>query len=127
MDVFCFQFENFKLLLTMNIVARGTIAYCIEKYPAAKVALLTWYNEFLKAEYKSFNELKNVHGNASIVGSNRVIFNIKGNDFRLIISINFKRLAAYTIWFGTHKEYDKINVETIEFNVAILNYKSRKK
>jgi mRNA interferase HigB len=66
-----------------------------------------------------------VYGNASIVAGNRVVFNIKGNDFRLVVSVNFRRLAAYVIWFGTHKEYDKIDVTTVEFNTAILNYKTK--
>ncbi len=47
----------------------------------------------------------------------------KGNEFRLIVSVNFRQLAAYIIWFGTHKEYDKIDTGTIEFDVKILNYK----
>ena len=67
--------------------------------------------------------MKATYGNASIVGNNRVIFNI--NDYRLIVSVNFKQLAAYIIWFGTHKEYDKINVETIEFDTRILKYKAK--
>lgn len=109
----------------MNVIARGTIVYYIEKYPKAETALLTWYHEFLKAQYHNFNELKAVYGNASIVANNRVIFNIKGNDFRLIVSVNFKKLAAYVIWFGTHKEYDKINTETVEFDIRIQNYKPK--
>jgi mRNA interferase HigB len=68
--------------------------------------------------------LKAVYGNASIVANNRVIFNIKGNDFRLVVSVNFKQLAAYVIWFGTHKEYDKIQPETIDFDTRILTYKA---
>lgn len=59
------------------------------------------------------------------MGQNRVIFNIKGNDYRLIVSVNFKQLAAYVIWFGTHKEYDKINAETIEFDTKNLNDKAK--
>ncbi len=107
----------------MNIIVKRTIVYYINKYPQAKTPLLTWYNEFLKQEFNNFNELKTVYGNASIIANYRVIFNIKGNDYRLIVSVNFKQLAAYIIWFGTHKEYDKINVETIEFDKSILNYK----
>lgn len=109
----------------MNIIARGTILYYIEKYPKAKTALLTWYNEFTKAFFQNFNELKAVYGNASIVANTRVIFNIKGNEFRLIVSVNFKQAAAYIIWFGTHQEYDKINATTIEFDIHILNYKTK--
>jgi mRNA interferase HigB len=66
-----------------------------------------------------------VYGNVSIVNTERVVFNIKGNDFRLVVSINFSQTACYVIWFGTHKEYDKINVETVAFDVSILNNKKR--
>jgi mRNA interferase HigB len=109
----------------MNIIAKGTLLYYIDKYPNAKTALLTWYYEFLKMDFANFNELKTVYGNASIVAGNRVIFNIKGNDYRLIASVNFRQTAAYVIWFGTHKEYDKINTATVAFNTAILNYKTK--
>ena len=87
--------------------------------------MLIWYNEFTKLNFKNFNELKSVYGNASIVNNDRVVFNIKGNDFRLVVSINFVQTACYVIWFGTHKEYDKINVETVVFDTTILNYKKQ--
>jgi mRNA interferase HigB len=109
----------------MNIIVKRAILYYIDKYPLAKNPLLTWYNEFLKQEFKNFNELKAVYGNASLVANNRVIFNIKGNDYRLVVMVNFKQAAAYVIWFGTHKQYDNINTETIEFDTNILNYKSK--
>ncbi len=99
--------------------------YYVDKYLQAQTALLTWYNEFLKEEFKNFNQLKTTYGSASIVRKNRVVFNIKGNDYRLVVSVNFKQLAAYIIWFGTHKEYDIINVGTIEFDTSILNYKAK--
>jgi len=99
----------------MNVINRNTINYYAKKYPLAKNQLLTWYNEFSKKGFSNFNELKEVYGNASIVNNQRVVFNIKGNDFRLVVSINFRRLACYTIWFGTHTEYDKIDVETIQY------------
>jgi mRNA interferase HigB len=109
----------------VNIIAKGTVLYYIDKYPKAKTALLTWYYEFTKATFHNFNELKTVYGHASIVANNRVIFNIKGNDFRLIVSVNFRQLAAYIIWFGTHNEYDKINTEKIDFDIDILKYKAQ--
>ena len=108
-----------------NIITRKTLLDYCKKYPGAATALQQWYYELLKAEFKNFNELKAVYGNASIVANNRVIFNIKGNDYRLIVSVNFKQLAAYIIWFGTHKEYDKIDTETIEFDTNILTYKAK--
>ena len=109
----------------MNILAKGTLLYYIAKYPKAKTPLLTWYHEFSKEIFHNFNELKMVYGNASIVANNRVIFNIKGNGFRLIVSVNFRQSAAYIIWFGSHKEYDKIIMETIGFDTGILNFKTK--
>ncbi|GAA4311902.1 type II toxin-antitoxin system HigB family toxin [Compostibacter hankyongensis] len=109
----------------MNIIVKRAILYYIDKYPEARTPLLTWYNEFLKHNFSHFNQLKEVYRNASIVANSRVIFNVKGNDYRLIVSVNFKQQAAYIIWFGTHREYDRINVETIKFNVAILNYREK--
>ena len=110
----------------MNVILKRAILFYIAKYPNAKTALIAWFTEFSKMKFNSFNALKEVYGNASIIANNRVIFNIKGNDFRLVVKINFKQSAAYIIWFGTHKEYDKIDVETIEFNTDILNYKVKK-
>lgn len=107
----------------MKVLVKKTILFYINKYPIAQTQLLIWHNEFSKLEFKNFNEIKKVYGNASIVNNNRVIFNIKGNDFRLVVSINFLQTACYVIWFGTHKEYDKINVETIAFDTAILTDK----
>lgn len=107
----------------MKILVRRTILFYIKKYPTAETQLLIWYNEFSKLEFRNFNELKKVYGNASIVNNNRVVFNIKGNDFRLVVSINFLQSACYIIWFGTHKEYDRINTETVAFDTAILTDK----
>jgi mRNA interferase HigB len=109
----------------MKILVKKTILYYSEKYPIAKTQLLIWYNEFSKFDFHNFNELKRVYGNASIANNDSVVFNIKGNDFRLVVSINFLQTACYVIWFGTHNEYDKINIETVAFNITILNYKKR--
>jgi mRNA interferase HigB len=107
----------------MKILVKKTILYYLKKYSIAETQLLIWYNEFSKQTFNNFNEVKNIYGNASIVSNNRIIFNIKGNDFRLIVSVNFLQEACYIIWFGTHIEYDKINVETIAFDTTILTNK----
>lgn len=99
----------------MNIISKPTLLYYVDKYPVASTSLLVWYRDFLKVSFNNFNELKAVYNNASIVANNRVIFNIKGNTFRLIVSINFRKQDTYLIWFGTHKEYDKIDATTIEY------------
>jgi len=111
----------------VNIIVKRTILYYIDRFPQSSTALLTWYHEFSKQEFKNFNELKSIYPIASLVGQSRVIFNIKGNEYRLIVSVNFRQKAAYIIWFGTHQEYDKINAETISFNLRILTYKVKKK
>jgi mRNA interferase HigB len=107
----------------MKILVKKTILFYTEKYPMAKTQLLIWYHEFSKLDFRNFNEHKQVYGNASIINNERVVFNIKGNDFRLVVAIHFLQTACYVIWFGTHKEYDRINVETVAFDIAILNYK----
>jgi mRNA interferase HigB len=107
----------------VNVIVKRAVTFYCDKYPVAKVALLGWYKEFCDANYKNFNELKQVYGNASLVANSRVIFNIKGNDYRLIVSVNFKQSAAYIIWFGTHSQYDKIDAEAVKFDTKILNYK----
>jgi mRNA interferase HigB len=99
----------------MNVITRRTILYYIDNYPLAANSLKIWYDELSKANFENFNALKNTYGNASIVANNRVIFNIKGNSFRLVVSINFKKQALYIIWFGTHAEYDKIDVASVSF------------
>lgn len=82
-----------------------------------------WETEISKQQFGSFNDLKKVFGNASIVSNGRVVFNIKANDFRLVVSVNFKQQACYIIWFGTHKEYDEIDVTTIAYDTKINHFK----
>ncbi|MDB5090153.1 MAG: addiction module toxin RelE [Mucilaginibacter sp.] len=99
----------------MNIVSKPTIIYYTERYPIATTAILAWHKAFSKASFNNFNELKEVYNNASIINNKRVIFNIKGNSFRLIVAVDFERQSAYVIWFGTHKEYDKIDAATVAY------------
>jgi mRNA interferase HigB len=85
------------------------------RYPQAANALFEWYKEFQQLEISSFNELKSHYGNASIVKDDRVVFNIMGNKFRLVVRIVFEYKAVQVKWFGTHSEYDKIDVSTVIF------------
>jgi mRNA interferase HigB len=98
-----------------NIIARRTINEYAESYPDAKIALQRWYYELEEADFKNFNELKKVYLNASLVSDGRVVFNIGGNKYRLVVRINFQFKGIQIKWFGTHPEYDKINVETVTF------------
>jgi mRNA interferase HigB len=76
---------------------------------------MEWYYEMIRQEFKSFNELKRVYKSASLVGDDRVVFNIAGNKFRLVVRMIFEYKSIQIKWFGTHIEYDKINVKEIQF------------
>ncbi len=84
-----------------------------EKFPDAETPLKVWYGEVRKAEWENFNQLKQQFGNASIVGNDRVVFNIKGNNYRLIAAIDYEKQILWVRFIGTHKAYDKINAKTI--------------
>jgi mRNA interferase HigB len=107
----------------MKILVRKTLLFYVKKYPLAETPLLIWYNELSKLRVTNFNELKLVYGNASLERNSRVVFNIKSNDFRIVVSVNFIQSACFIIWFGTHNEYDKINIETVDFDTSILKKK----
>jgi len=98
-----------------NIIARNTLLEYCKKHPPARNALYEWYNELIKGNFRNFNELKKQYGNASLVGDNRVVFNIMGNKYRLVVKIVFEYRAIQIKWFGTQAEYDKINVSTIKY------------
>ncbi len=98
-----------------NIINRKTLLAYAEKYPNAKNALFEWYYEFLSADFKSFQELKAKHGSISIVGNDRVVINIMGNHYRLVLRMVFVYKTIQIKWFGTYAEYDKIDVSTIKF------------
>ncbi|MBX9782307.1 MAG: type II toxin-antitoxin system HigB family toxin [Chitinophagaceae bacterium] len=97
-----------------NIINRKILLEYCKKYPQAATALKEWYYELLKGNFKSFNELKAVYGNASIVADDRVVFNIMGNKYRLVVRFSFLYKAIQIKWFGTHKEYDAIDVTTVQ-------------
>lgn len=98
-----------------NIITRRTLLEYSKNYPQAKTALFEWYHEMINTEFNNFNELKKVYGNASLVGDDRVVFNILSNKYRLVIRIVFDFKTIQIKWFGTHTEYDKINVSTIQY------------
>lgn len=99
-----------------NIITRKTLLMYCNLFPEAKRALLEWYHELVHAEFQSFQELKEVYGNASVVGDDRVVFNIMGNKYRLVVRIVFRYKAIQIKWFGTHTDYDKIDVKTVQPN-----------
>lgn len=99
----------------MRIIAFRTIREFYEdvQYADSETSLRTWYHDAKISEWKSPNELKLQYKNASIVGEGRVVFNIKGNAYRLVVAIDYEFQVMFIRFIGTHKEYDKINVKTI--------------
>ncbi len=97
----------------MRIVTKGTLRDFWQQHPTAALPLQVWYKETKEANWKNANDVKAQHGNASTVGNNRVVFNIKGNDFRLIVAISYAAGIVYIRFIGTHKEYDRIDATTI--------------
>lgn len=97
-----------------NVIARKTLLNYCKKYPDAASALLEWYHEMIVQRFFNFNDLKKKYGNASLVGDDRVVFNILGNKFRLVVRVVFEFKTIQVKWFGTHKEYDEIDVKQIK-------------
>jgi len=98
-----------------NIITRKTLLDYCKRYPMASLALQEWYHELIQCDFKNFNELKLVYANASLVADDRVVFNIMGNKYRLVVRIVFQFKAIQIKWFGTHAEYDEVNVITTSF------------
>lgn len=101
------------ILKMKRIIAKRTLKQYWEKHADCEQYLKTWYETAKTSNWKSPNDIKKIYSSASILKDNRVVFNIKGNSYRLIIKFNYKRQWAFIRFIGTHAEYDKINAEKI--------------
>jgi mRNA interferase HigB len=105
----------------VRVIARSTLTRFLERLNghkddrAVKAALDSWYREARQAEWKNSSEVKASYAHASIVGADRVVFNIKGNAYRMVVAIDYRRAIVFIKWLGSHKEYDAIDVRTIEY------------
>ena len=99
----------------MRIISVKTIKDFWEnkKYKNSEQSLKSWYHEVKKEKWKSSSDIKEKYKSASILSNNRVIFNIKGNQYRLIVAINYKFKILFIRFIGTHEEYDRIDVTTV--------------
>lgn len=96
-----------------NVIAKSTLRKFGERHPDSAGALKAWYAEAKVAEWKTPAEVKAQFGSASILKDSRVVFNICGNKYRLIVKINYDHEVIRIRFIGTHKEYDAIDAETI--------------
>lgn len=101
----------------MRIIKEKTLKdYCKSaKYRKAAESLKAWVFEVKYSTWNSTADLKSKYRSASILSSKRVVFNIKGNEFRLIVDVEYKMKLVFVVWFGTHMEYDKINALTVNY------------
>jgi mRNA interferase HigB len=101
----------------MRIIKESTLTeYCRQsKSKQAEESVKAWIYEVRFSTWNNANELKAKYGNSSIISSKRVVFNIKGNDYRLIVDIEYKLKIVFVVWFGTHKDYDTIDAKRVRY------------
>lgn len=101
----------------MRIVAIKVLRDFWDRYPDAKPHLEAWIDEARKANWKQPSHIKDIFRSASILKNRRVVFNIKGNSYRLIVAVAYRFGALYIKFIGTHEEYDAIDAESIEMEL----------
>ncbi len=105
----------------MRIIARRTLREFVarlkgrKEQPAVKAALDAWFAEASRARWASSADVKRFYASASVVGSDRVAFNIKGNDCRLVVAVDYEKAIIWIKWIGTHAEHDKIDVRKVRY------------
>jgi mRNA interferase HigB len=100
----------------MRVIAVKTLRDFSAKHPLAKQALMAWHDEASKANWQTPADIKRHFSSASFVGNNRVVFNIKGNDFRLIVAIAYRLGVVYIKFIGTHAQYNSIDASNVDMN-----------
>ena len=105
----------------MRVIARSTLQDFVASlegstaHKAVKTALDNWFHQTRAATWLNPAEVRSAYATASIVSADRVVFNIKGNDFRLITAIDYRRQIVYIKWIGSHSDYDHIDARTVEY------------
>jgi mRNA interferase HigB len=97
----------------LRVVAKKILRDFWQKHEDCEQQLKSWFREVQKTEWENPNQIKEEYPSASILNNNRVVFNIKGNNYRLIVKISFEYQMVWIRFIGTHGEYDKINANTI--------------
>lgn len=92
----------------MRVIAKKTIVEYYTKHAGARTALEEWFEKAELADWQNFSDVKDSFRSADWVGNNRIVFNIKGNDYRLVVLVLFKIKMVYIRFIGTHAEYDKV-------------------
>lgn len=97
----------------MRIIALGTLRNFWQRHADAEIPLRSWYAAASRADWRSPAEVKTSYRNASFVANNRIVFNIKGNEYRLVAAVHYNRGMMFIRFVGTHRDYDKIDATEI--------------
>ena len=97
----------------MRIIALATLRDFWQKHADAEVPLRSWYAAARRADWRSPADVKAAYRNASFVANNRIVFNIKGNEYRLVAATHYNRGMMFIRFIGTHRDYDKIDATAI--------------
>ncbi|MDP1717296.1 MAG: type II toxin-antitoxin system HigB family toxin [Burkholderiales bacterium] len=97
----------------MRIIALGALRNFWDRHSDAEIPLRSWYAHASRADWRRPADIKAAYRNASFIANNRVVFNIKGNDYRLVAVVHYNRGMMFIRFIGTHREYDRIDAETI--------------
>jgi mRNA interferase HigB len=104
----------------MRIIARRTLREFIatragqKDQRALKAALDAWFDEVRKARWRNAADVKRLYATASIVTGERIVFNVKGNSYRLVVSVDFEKSIVWIKWIGTDRDYDRIDVKKVQ-------------
>lgn len=96
-----------------RIVAKSTLVQFWKDHPDSEQYLKTWYDTAMHSHWMNPNDIKKAYATASILKNGRVVFNIKGNTYRLVVKFNYEKQWGFIKFIGTHEEYDKIDANTI--------------
>ncbi|MBN7811576.1 type II toxin-antitoxin system HigB family toxin [Algoriphagus sp. H41] len=96
-----------------RIIAKSTLRQFWERHPDSEQYLKTWYETAMNSYWKSPRDVKKSYANASILKDGRIVFNIRGNSYRLIVKFNFEHQVAFIRFIGTHSEYNQIDANSI--------------
>ena len=97
----------------MRVIAISTLRAFWEKHPDAQTPLRAWYALASRAQWKSPADIKKAYRNASFTANNRVVFNVKGNDYRLVVLVRYDKGLLFVKFVGTHAQYNKVDVLTV--------------
>lgn len=106
----------------VRIISRGTLNGFVRNRVEPRLQRIVleqldaWYALVSRAAWKNSADLKQHQRSASIVSSERVVFNIKGNEFRLVVAVDYNHGIVLVLWLGTHREYDRIDVKQVKFD-----------